>query len=378
MSTPPPGQWPPPPPPQGPPPWTPRPKPVADQVSWGEPRPSSARTADRWRWVLGGLALLVVVVVTVVATLLLASNGSDGTSPPVQAAPSSGTNEVSKVASADDRSAVSLIKEDPTCAAWTPIARTLSERQKNGWDVRDPKIPRSSWTPQQRDQYDEVRKAMLNAADQTVQLAKATPHRVMRELYEQSVAYWRAYSNSLAEYQPNDDALALVANSTSGAIVWICASIDYGSAAARLPFVPVGSPPLLVAEPAGSSEPKKFMEVRSSVCSQWSETMDRFNRDTDRWAAALDPNIPASQWPPEVQALSSQMTTILQENADQVQNLGALSQNPTLSDFASLAAQYQRAYVQSIPSYMPADNYLNSTAAELVVAVSEACNAVGA
>ncbi|PRC46763.1 hypothetical protein C6A85_88430 [Mycobacterium sp. ITM-2017-0098] len=72
------------------------------------------------------------------------------------------------------------------------------------------------------------------------------------------------------------------------------------------------------------------------------------------------------------------MTSILQENAGQIQNLGSVSQNPILSDFASLAAQYQRAYVQSIPSYTPADNYLNSTAAELVVAVSQACLATEA
>lgn len=219
---------------------------------------------------------------------------------------------------------------------------------------------------------------MLSAADQTTQLAKLTPHRVMRELYEQSIAYWRAYARELADYRPEDDSLALVANSTSGAVVWICASITYGSAAARKPLVFPGAPPLTVAEIGDSADPEVFMGVRSPVCTDWAEAMDRFNAATDQWAATLDPNVPASQWPPEILDLSAKTTSILQENAGQIQNLGAVSQNPILNDFASLAAQYQRAYVQSIPSYTPADNYLNSTAAELVVAVSQACLATEA
>ncbi len=41
---------------------------------------------------------------------------------------------------------------------------------------------------------------MRNAADQTVALAKLTPHRVMRELYQQFIAYARAYSDAIATY----------------------------------------------------------------------------------------------------------------------------------------------------------------------------------
>ena len=41
---------------------------------------------------------------------------------------------------------------------------------------------------------------MRNAADQTVPLAKLTPHRVMRELYEQFIAYARAYSDAIPTY----------------------------------------------------------------------------------------------------------------------------------------------------------------------------------
>ena len=370
MTTPPPGQWPPQQPPgfpPGPPQWGPPPQ-------WGQ-QPPLQNGGNRSKWILGGLALLVVVVVTVVTTLLFTRDSSDGRGAPTASAPPSTSVDTSEIASADDKGPVGIITEDPTCAAWEPIARTLSERQQNGWDKRDPSVASSDWTPQQRSQYEEVGRAMESAADQTVALVKRTPHRVMRELYEQSIAYWRAYSGSLATYTPAYDSTALVANSTSGALVWICSAITYGSAEARSPLVGPAAPPLTVAQVGDPADPGRFMEEPSDVCTEWSSTSEQFNADTDRWASSVDPNLPASQWSTEQQSLFTSVTSILQTNAGQLQNLGIISQNPTLSDFASLAAQYQRAYVQAIPSYMPADNYLNSTASELVVAVDQACEA---
>ena len=41
---------------------------------------------------------------------------------------------------------------------------------------------------------------MRNAADQTVNLVKMTPHRVMRELYEQFIAYARAFADAVPTY----------------------------------------------------------------------------------------------------------------------------------------------------------------------------------
>jgi len=43
-----------------------------------------------------------------------------------------------------------------------------------------------------------------------VALAKRTPHRVMRELYEQFIAYSRAYADRIPTYTPPDDNFALV------------------------------------------------------------------------------------------------------------------------------------------------------------------------
>ena len=48
--------------------------------------------------------------------------------------------------------------------------------------------------------YESVGKAMRSAADQTVNLVKSTPHRVMRELYEQFIAYARAFADTVPTY----------------------------------------------------------------------------------------------------------------------------------------------------------------------------------
>ncbi|WP_156448518.1 hypothetical protein [Mycobacterium sp. NAZ190054] len=315
-----------------------------------------------------------MIVVVAVSALIVLRDKSDSSTQSTTGAITPSVDQ-STIASAGDKDSVGLITDDPTCASWEPIARTLSEQQKNGWDRRDPRIPASSWTARQRLEYDAVEKAMRNAADQTVALIYLTPHRVMRELYEQSVAYWRAYADSLENYTAEDDALALVANSTSGALVWICAAQTYGSADARKPLIARPLAPISVAAINDPANPTRFMNVPSPVCDDWSEASRRFDANIDQWARAVDPNAPASQWPLELQSLAARAALVLQENASEVANMGATSQNPTLSDFASLAAQYQRAYAQAIPSYTPADNYLNSAAADLVVAINQACRA---
>ncbi len=48
---------------------------------------------------------------------------------------------------------------------------------------------------------------MGRAADQTVQLVKLTPHRAVRELYEQFIAYARAYIAAIPTYTASDNHL---------------------------------------------------------------------------------------------------------------------------------------------------------------------------
>ena len=200
MSFQPPGGPPPPPPAGGPPPGNPYPPqgysgpqhPWPQQQPWGAGPPPKKR-GNGWKWGLAALALLVVVGVTAAVTISVTKDRGDGDRAP--------TADTFGLASADDKGPANIITEDPSCAAWAPINQTFVDVQRKGWDERDPSIPATEWTPEQRAHYEEVGRAARNAADQTVQLAKLTPHRVMRELYEQFIAYTRAYSDAIPNYK---------------------------------------------------------------------------------------------------------------------------------------------------------------------------------
>jgi hypothetical protein len=323
---------------------------------------------------LGAVVLVVVVAVSVGATLVFTRGDSNDDGP--KTAPTT-SGAASDIASANDIGPVGIITEDPTCAPWTPINNTLAGQQLKGWDKRDPTVPASAWTAEQRAQFEAVGIAMRTAADQIVPLVKLTPHRVMRELYEQTIAYLRAYADSVPHYIPANDQLALVANSTSSSLVWICSAIHFGSAAAREPLLAQAAPPSEIAPVGDPSDPKRFLTTAPAVCPEWASSVSQYNSDTAAWKNGADPNLSASEWPTEQLALFSSVVSVMVDNADSIQLLGIRSKNPLFEDFAVLASQYRRAYAQAIPTYTPPDNYLASAAAQLVVTNNQACLAAG-
>ena len=368
MTTPPPGQWPPPPPsgPPGPPSWGP-PQP------WGQEVPGGG---NRSKWILGALALLVVVVVTVVATLLFTRNGS-GEGPPLASSPPSTSVDTSDIASADDRGPVGIILEDPTCQSWTPIAAAFAHASANGWDTRDPAIPATQWTPEQKNRYEAVGAALRDGADRTVDLARKTPHRVMRELYEQFIAYSRAYVEQIPDYIAASDHLVRVSIGISTTLNAVCDSITYGAAGARSPLVARAAPPA-DSTPIGRPEnAERFLVAPSSTCAQWLSAAKQFSDDTAAWRS-IDPNTPASGLDPAQRAINAQVMSVMNTFADDTQRLGRRSDNSVWADLATLSAQYRRAYSGALLTYAPADNDLQIAASNLTGAISEACRAVGA
>lgn len=369
MSTP-PGSGPPPP-PTGPPPSYP------DGSPWGAAQPDAPRGRGATVWVLGGLAVLVVIVLTVAATLFVTGRNSEEAGPdPTKPSPTTAV-DTSEIASADDDGPVKIITEDPTCAAWTPIAQTFSSQASKGWNDRDPAIPADRWSPEQKAQHQDIADAMRSAADETVALVKLTPHRVMRELYGQAIAYWRAYADAVPTYSPEDDPLALTATAASNAIGNICSAIDWGSAAARAPLVPPSPAAFGTGVIDDPAKPSRYLKDELAVCADWISAAERFDAETAEWLKS-DPNIPAAQWSPEQLAIYRQAAVTMRSNAGEMQNLGAQSLNPIFDDVAALQAQYRRAFVQSITTYTPADAYLANTSAELTAMNSHACTAVGA
>jgi hypothetical protein len=316
------------------------------------------------------VAGLVIVAVSVAVTVVVLRSSSGGDSKGSTAGAASG------IASADDTGPVTVITEDPSCAPWTPIINALAVTEQNGWDKRDPAVPASDWRSEQRAQFEAVGAAMRHAADQTVALAKLTPHRVMRELYEQTIAYWRAYAKRISDYAANDDHLALVTTTATAAIGAICDAITYGSAGARGPLVAAPAPPTRVAPLGNPAEPRRFLTTGNPICKGWEAMVPEFDAAIADWQKT-DSNIPASQWSPEQKALNDAVVPVMTSLADKKQGLGRRSGNPVLEDFAELSAQYTRAYVQGIPTYVPADEYLNQSASYTTGAINQACKAAG-
>ena len=58
--------------------------------------------------------------------------------------------------------------------------------------------------------------------------------------------------------------------------------------------------------------------------------------------------------------------------ADELQALGRRSDNAIWEDLANLSAQYRRAFIQALTTYVPADNYLAGVSAQLAFAINDA------
>src|SRR6476620_11631561 len=193
MSYPPqPGQWdpgaPPPSPHQPPPGYYPAP-------GWGAQQPPPPPSKNNGlKWLLVAVAILLVIAISVGVTLFFTRGGSGRDGP---TSTSSSPTASGDVASTNDTGPVAIITSDPTCKSWRVLQNTLAAAEANGWSKADKSIPASEWSPSQRTQFEAVANSMRSTADQAVALAEQTPHRVMRELYEQFIAYGRAYADAV-------------------------------------------------------------------------------------------------------------------------------------------------------------------------------------
>jgi hypothetical protein len=359
-------QWGPPPagPQGGPPQW-------GRQQPWGPPSGPPPRRGGKGKWILAGIAVLAVIAVTVVITALVVGKDS-GSSP--NPTPTNGNG--SDFASANDKGPANIITEDPTCEAWGRVAREYSAQTKVvNWSGRDQSVPASAWSAEQRAMYETVGKAMTNAADQTVNLATLTPHRVMRELYGQFIAYAETFTERIPDYVASDDNLAVVADTAGSALSNICSAIDYRSAQPIAPLISQPDAPTQVSALGNSARPQRFLSTSDGICSDLHPLISKFSDDTAAWRA-LDAAIPATDWNPQQKATNDAVASVMAAYADDVEKLGRRSDNPVLQDFLVLGAQYQRAFVKAIPTYTAADGYLSEAAVYLVGTVRWACEAV--
>ncbi|MFS0900185.1 hypothetical protein [Mycolicibacterium litorale] len=331
----------------------------------GPPPPKGSKG----KWIVGGVIMLLVVALAVTVTILVTRDGSEGNSPTPP-----GDGQASEFASANDTGPVNIITEDPTCDAWGKVAREFGEVIDSvNWQARDKTTAATEWTSEQKSAYDSFGRAMATAADDAANLGAQTPHRVVRELYLQFTAYGRAFVERIPGYVSSDDNLATVATESGNSISNICGAITNQSASAVEPLLQSSAPPS-EADPAIQSDDAMFMNVPSTVCADWEAAAVKFDADTTQWRT-LDPNLSATEWSPEEQAINRAAASVMNTNADSLEQMGRRSKNRILEDFAVLAAQYRRGFAKAIPTYTVADNYLAETASSLVKTVSFACKA---
>jgi hypothetical protein len=354
--------------PYGPPP------PGYQQPWYPPPPPRPPKKGGGAKWViLGVVALAAIIAVSVAVTVVVLRSDSGGAS---KGATESTSGSAMGIASANDKGPVTIITEDPSCSPWTPIYNNLLAAEQNGWTQRDKSIPATSWSPEQRTQYEVVGRAIRNAADQTVALAKLTPHRVVRELYEQTIVYWRAYTDRIPSYTPPDDYLAGVGDNAASAVTSLCNAITYGSAAQFGPTVALAAPPAKFAPLGDPANPQRFLTGANPVCADLNSVLTQFDAATADWHK-LDPNIPASQWTGEHKDVIAGVIPKMKVLADNLEQLGQRSGNPTFQDFAVFSAQYLRAYVHALEnSYTSADNELANASVHSAATINNACPGV--
>lgn len=325
------------------------------------------------KWGLAAVVVLAVVALVLVAVVLLGGDPGKGS---LDGSASSRSAATSGIISADDTGPVSIIMSDPSCTAWTSISgnlsSTLSMLGQGKWNERDQSIPASAWNDEQKKQYLAAGQVVRNAAAQTVGLVKLTPHRVMRELYEQFIAYARTFVEHIPTYTERDAALAGTAHSAASALAAICAAANNGSASTRAPLVEAQSAPTKTASPGNPANPQRYLTGSNPVCADWKATLDKFGVDAAEWHG-IDPSIPGTYWNPQQKAVNLAVGPIMISLANKMQQLGRRSNNPTLQDFAELSAQYRRAFVLALPTYDPTDNYLANAATFLSTTVLGAC-----
>ncbi len=334
------------------------------QQAW----PPPPNKDGKGKWILVGLALVAVIAVSVVGTVLVLRPETEGRSP------NSGDG-TSEFASANDTGPANIITEDPTCEAWTKIAHGL-EKAVPEWNKLDYSVAAAGWTPEQKAVFERQGAALTGAIPGAANLAKQTPHRVMRELYGQFNAYAQAVIDSISTYSSSDNTIVAASNQFTGALNRVCDAIYYRAAQQTSPLIPPPAEPSVIQEPgsADSIVPEQFLKSGDRSCSAWIEMVERFNNDAKPWRG-IDSKISAAEWTPDQKAVMDATATLMATYADDMERLGRESDNAAWEDFAVLAAQYMRAYVQAIPTYSGNVSYLASQSTLLASAIHWACKA---
>ncbi|OBA84521.1 hypothetical protein A9W99_01260 [Mycobacterium sp. 1164966.3] len=365
-------------PPPGPPPM---PVPMPYGPPWPVPGPPPGwgpppRRRRRRGWAIGGAALVLVTVVAVVAALIMTRTHSTGR--PVAAI---STAPAGVWASADDTGPVTVINDDPTCRRWTPIGLALVDSPIERWAVTHPGQPNplthpgDTWNPDERTAMQAAANAYRVAAVKTAALARTTPHRVVRELYEQFIAYARAFADILGDRYVPTNAAGATAESAYNALISLCNTVDTGAARARSTLVSAPAAPKQTARPQDPANPKRFVTTSDlPICGELISEFKAFKANPTVLDWAKGGHNPGN---PEERALNDAVAPLMLNLADDTERIAQRSDNPLVQDFVLFAAQYQRAFAKSLPTYMSRDGELGGAAGYTREMLADACMSAG-
>lgn len=342
----------------------------------------------RWRWPAIGAAAAIAVVVTAALGVRFATTSVEDhkDAAPIPApTTTTATAPPTAVASATDTGPVGIITDDPTCNAWRAISVAWAGNGPlDKWTPDSPDnpihLPASAWNPEQRAAMDQSGRTFRDMATKTVPLAQATPHRVMREYYEQFIAYSRAYADSLTNYFPQlDISLGKAAEDVINVLISTCNAARDGAAPARSVLVKPEAAPSQIPAPQDPANPRRFISATDkTTCGEWITLNQKLEDDPSiaDWNK-FDRKVPLPQWSPERKTLSGTITPLLETNADDIVRTAGRSSNPVIQDFAAFAAVYQRAYTKALPTYTDHDGQLGTVGRAARFTITDACSAVG-
>ncbi|ORW23577.1 hypothetical protein AWC19_10880 [Mycobacterium palustre] len=326
-----------------------------------------------------------MVAATVAGVALWAARpGGRAETPPSAASSGAAT---AQVASANDTGPVGIVTDEPTCSTWEPIGHTwLVTAPTELWDKTHPgqqipvEIPGSSWTPAQRAAMQATASATRLAATKTTALTRTTPHRVIRELYEQFIIYGRAFADAIENnYLPSHSSLGGTAESAFNALVSLCQTVDNGVAASRASLVTALDAPAHTAPPQDLAQPQRFLTTSDlGTCDEFRSINRKYadNPAVKDWDKS-DHLAPANMWTPEQRALNDSVAPLMINLADDMQRTVARGNNPVMQDLGDLAAQYQRVFAKALPTHTIFDGELNGVAQYARWALKDACDTIG-
>ncbi|MCH9667370.1 MAG: hypothetical protein K0U80_05845 [Actinomycetia bacterium] len=261
-----------------------------------------------------------------------------------------------------DRTVGLLRERDPVCDEWGKYADELAEHEEQ-WAAVNKGIPATKWTPEQREIFESVGRAMSAAADQFESILPDARNVVLQELIAQTIVYLRAYVERIPNYVESDGLIAGVAGNFSNAATYMCSAV---------PLVSAGDALSLSSSVQKPSELEDFMKVRDPVCDEFVALVDRQNSALIGWAA-IDSTVNQVHWTSKQRTLYDAVRKTITRNLTRFREIASLAKGRVMGDLMATQNAYMEAFADAIPSYAPEDQQLWAAVNSLGGGLAAAC-----